>query len=259
MALNRHHQSAWRYSIFSIPDLTRIKKSFVLWGLPKILTVLGWDLTLIWGLFPFPFHDDGFPDSVRLSTSAVEMMAMSSALWLCLGSVSDRSAQGPGCVLSSWEKKDSSHNPTASMNVLLGSGFSASGKFLCSCNRGIVASVTGITSMFFTSWHPSREILCWAYAFFSRSTAHVTARCAFCYMVLTLAIPTPRMSASPCAVPTYFYYSHHWYEVTHLPNFSCWIYYLPYLNIHNIMILLYPRNDAYVISTFFKVLYTYII
>lgn len=182
---------------------------------------------------------------MRLSISAVEMMVMSLALWLCLGSVSDKSAQDLGCVLSSWERKDSSHYLTASMIVLLGSGFSASRKSLCSCNRGIVASVTGITGMFFTSWHPSREILCWAYAFFSRSTAHVTTRCAFCYMVRTLAMPTHRMSASPCSVLTYFLLpsSSLWSHPS--PNFSCWIYYLPYLNIHNIMILLYPRIDAY--------------
>lgn len=258
MALPGHHQSAWRYSIFSIPDLTRIKKAFVLWGLPKILTVLGWDSTLIWGLSPFLFHGDSFPDSTRLSISAVGMVVMSSSLWLCLG-MNDKRAWDLGCVLSSWERKDSSHYPTASMIVLLGSGFSAPRKSLCSCNRGIVASVAGITDMFFTSWHPSREILCWAYAFVSRSTAHVTTRCAFCYMVLTLAMPPPRLPASPCPIPTYFYHLRLPYGVTHLlishvgftislisTSITLWFYFIQELM---------PIER----STFFRVIYTYII
>lgn len=216
VALTGHHQSAWRYSIFSIPDLTRIKKAFVLWGLPKILTVLGWDSTLIWGLSPFLFHGDSFPDSMRLSISAAEMVVMSSSLGLCLGSMHNKRAQDLGCVLSSWERKDSSLYFTASGTVLLGSGFSASRKSLYSCNRGIIAFVNGISDMLLSRWHPSREILCWAYAFFSRSSAHVTTRCAFCYMVLTLAMPTPRLPASPYPVPTYFYHLHLPYGVTHL-------------------------------------------
>lgn len=138
---------------------------------------------------------------MRLSVSAVQMVVMSSSLGLCLGSMSDKGTQDPSCVLSFWESEDSSHHPSASMTVLLWPGSSASRISPCSWKRGIIASVTGITGMFFTSWHLSREILCWAYAS-SQGPLHTSVlRCAFCYMVLTLAKPTPRMPASPCPEP----------------------------------------------------------
>lgn len=52
-----------------------LKKAFVLWGLPKILTVLGRESTLILGTFSFfPSHGDSFPDSMKASISAVRVI-----------------------------------------------------------------------------------------------------------------------------------------------------------------------------------------
>lgn len=50
-----HHQSAWSRYLFHTATLARLGKTFVLWGLPKILTVLGRDSTLILGTFSFSF------------------------------------------------------------------------------------------------------------------------------------------------------------------------------------------------------------
>lgn len=55
MARTGHHQSAWSRCLFNTADPARLRKAFVLWGLPKILTVLGRDSTLILGTFSFSF------------------------------------------------------------------------------------------------------------------------------------------------------------------------------------------------------------
>lgn len=92
MALTGPHQSAWSHPLFNTADSASLQKAFVLRGLPKILTVLGRDSTLIWGLSLFLFHGDSFPDSMRPSMTAVEMVIlkkkkkmMISSWWFCLG------------------------------------------------------------------------------------------------------------------------------------------------------------------------------
>ena len=74
VALTGPHQSAWSHPLFNTADSASLQKAFVLRGLPKILTVLGRDSTLIWGLSLFLCHGDSFPDSMRPSMSAVEMV-----------------------------------------------------------------------------------------------------------------------------------------------------------------------------------------
>ena len=74
VALTSHRQSAWSHSLFNTADSASLQIAVVLWGLPKILTVLGRDSTRSWGLSLFLFHGDSFPDSMRLSMSAVEMV-----------------------------------------------------------------------------------------------------------------------------------------------------------------------------------------
>ena len=92
VALTGPHQSAWSHPLFNTADSASLQKAFVLRGLPKILTVLGRDSTLIWGLSLFLCHGDSFPDSMRPSMSAVEMVIkkkkkkmMISSWWFCLG------------------------------------------------------------------------------------------------------------------------------------------------------------------------------
>lgn len=55
VAPSGHPPSAQSRSLFNAADLARLKETFALWGLPKILTVLGRDSTLIWGTFLFFF------------------------------------------------------------------------------------------------------------------------------------------------------------------------------------------------------------
>lgn len=60
-ALSGHPPSAWSQSLFNSADFTRLEEAFVLWGLPKILTVLGRDSTLIWGTFSLSFPGRQLP------------------------------------------------------------------------------------------------------------------------------------------------------------------------------------------------------
>jgi hypothetical protein len=113
--------------------------------------------------------------------------------------------------------------------------------------------------MFFTSWHLSRETL-YEHMLPFQGPLHMSVlRCAFCYMVRTLAIPD---TWDPCfPMPSFyvFYLYHHPYGDSPLLTSHVW--FTASLFWTSIPLCFYYSQEVMPVecSTGFKVLYPYII